>query len=363
MISIRLVIDLLGILIHIGIAGGNTNMLDYRTHTFLEVYRQRSFTQAARSLMITQPAVSQHIKQLESHYGCPLFVKTGRGIEPTPAATVLYQRLLTMENDDARLVAEVGRLTAAPTKAREAPLKLGCTRTIADFMAPQLVAAHLVRHPNSPVTLRAGNTRDLVGALDRGDIDFALVEGSFDRERFDYEILSREPYITIAGRVDAKGIVTPGAGGGVAHGAGTKTEVGNPADAEQSASPTKFRTHVAQPSSIRDLLGERLILREAGSGTREILEKHLAARDLAVTDFAGVVELESIPTIKACVRSGAGITFMYRVAAAEELARGEFVDITPVDFFIEHDFCLIWQRGSQYAPRYRALCKAWHSLP
>lgn len=153
-------------------------MLDYRTHTFLEVYRQRSFTQAARSLMITQPAVSQHIKQLESHYGCPLFVKTGRGIEPTPAATVLYQRLLTMENDDARLVAEVGRLTAAPTKAREAPLKLGCTRTIADFMAPQLVAAHLVRHPNSPVTLRAGNTRDLVGALDRGDIDFALVEGS-----------------------------------------------------------------------------------------------------------------------------------------------------------------------------------------
>lgn len=363
MISIRLVIDLLGILIHIGIAGGNTNMLDYRTHTFLEVYRQRSFTQAARSLMITQPAVSQHIKQLESHYGCPLFVKTGRGIEPTPAATVLYQRLLTMENDDARLVAEVGRLTAAPTKAREAPLKLGCTRTIADFMAPQLVAAHLVRHPNSPVTLRAGNTRDLVGALDRGDIDFALVEGSFDRERFDYEILSREPYITIAGRAGAKGIVTPGAGGGVAHGAGTKTEVDNPADAERGASPTEFRTHVARPSSIRDLLGERLILREAGSGTREILEKHLAARDLAVTDFAGVVELESIPTIKACVRSGAGITFMYRAAAAEELARGEFVDITPVDFFIEHDFCLIWQRGSQYAPRYRALCKAWRSLP
>lgn len=355
MISIRLVIDLLGILIHIGIAGGNTNMLDYRTHTFLEVYRQRSFTQAARSLMITQPAVSQHIKQLESHYGCPLFVKTGRGIEPTPAATVLYQRLLTMENDDARLVAEVGRLTAAPTKAREAPLKLGCTRTIADFMAPQLVAAHLVRHPNSPVTLRAGNTRDLVGALDRGDIDFALVEGSFDRERFDYEVLSHEPYIAVAGGADAEEIVT--------RGTGAETEAADPTGTEQDASRTGLHARVARPSSIRDLLGERLILREAGSGTREILEKHLAARDLAVTDFAGVVELESIPTIKACVRSGAGITFMYRAAAAEELARGEFVDITPVDFFIEHDFCLIWQRGSQYAPRYRALCKAWRSLP
>jgi len=330
-------------------------MLDYRTHTFLEVYRQRSFTQAAASLMITQPAVSQHIKQLESHYGCPLFTKTGRGIEPTPAADVLYRRLLAMENDEERLITEVGSLAAEPTRAHTVPLKFGCTRTIADFTAPKLMAVHLTRHPNSSITMRAGNTRDLVGALDRGDIDFALVEGSFDRERFDYEILSREPYITIAGRA--------GAGGGVAHGVGTKTEVGNPADAEQGDSPTEFRTHVARPSSIRDLLGERLILREAGSGTREILEKHLAARDLAVTDFAGVVELESIPTIKACVRSGAGITFMYRVAAAEELARGEFVDITPVDFFIEHDFCLIWQRGSQYAPRYRALCKAWRSLP
>lgn len=354
MISIRLVIDLLGILIHIGIAGENTNMLDYRTHTFLEVYRQRSFTQAARSLMITQPAVSQHIKQLESHYGCPLFVKTGRGIEPTPAATVLYRRLLTMENDDARLVAEVGRLTAAPTKAREAPLKLGCTRTIADFMAPQLVAAHLVRHPNSPVTLRAGNTRDLVGALDRGDIDFALVEGSFDRERFDYEVLSHEPYIAVAGGADAEEIVT--------RGTGAETEVADPTGTEQDASRTGLHARVARPSSIRDLLGEHLILREAGSGTREILEKHLAARDLAVTDFAEIVELESIPTIKACVREGTGVTFMYRVAVEEELSRGELADITPADFSIEHDFCLIWQRGSQYAPRYRALCKAWRGL-
>ena len=112
---------------------------------------------------------------------------------------------------------------------------------------------------------------------------------------------------------------------------------------------------------IRQLLGQRLVLREAGSGTREILEKHLAARDLAVEDFAGLVELESIPTIKACVRAGAGISFMYRAAVEAELEAGELVDITPDDFQVEHDFCLIWQRGSQYAPRYRALCAAWRS--
>lgn len=60
-------------------------MLDYRVHTFLAVYRQRSYTRAARELHISQPAVTQHIRQLEQHYGCALFAKTGRGVEPTAA--------------------------------------------------------------------------------------------------------------------------------------------------------------------------------------------------------------------------------------------------------------------------------------
>lgn len=301
-------------------------MLDYRTHTFLEVYRQRSFTRAAEALLITQPAVSQHVRQLETHYGCALFTKTGRGVEPTPAADLLYQRLLAMENDEGRLRAEAAELAARPTGTSTAPLIFGCTRTIADYVAPRLISTHLAAHPNANVTLRAGNTRDLICALERGEIDFALVEGSFDRSRFAYETLSHEAYIAVA----APGIEHP-----------------------ENAS--------SQPTSIRQLLGQRLILREAGSGTREILEKHLAARDLAIEDFAGLVELESIPTIKACVRAGAGISFMYRVAVEAELEACELVDITPDDFQVEHDFCLIWQRGSQYAPRYRALCASWRS--
>ena len=184
-------------------------MLDYRTHTFLEVYRQRSFTQAAASLMITQPAASQHIKQLESHYRCPLFTKTGRGIEPTLAADVLYRRLLAMENDEERLITEVGSLAAEPTRAHTVPLKFGCTRTIADFTAPKLMAVHLTRHPNSSITMRAGNTRDLVGALDRGDIDFALVEAHSTASALTTRS-SRASVYHHAGRAGAKGSSLPG---------------------------------------------------------------------------------------------------------------------------------------------------------
>ncbi len=60
-------------------------MLDHRARTFLAAYRAGSLTQAAKQLHVTQPAVSQHIRQLEAHYGEPLFTKTSRGVEPTAA--------------------------------------------------------------------------------------------------------------------------------------------------------------------------------------------------------------------------------------------------------------------------------------
>lgn len=285
-------------------------MLDYRAHTFLAVYRHLSYTRAAEGLHISQPAVSQHIRQLEQHYGCQLFFKIGRGIEPTPAAKVLYRALSTMEHDEERLQADIDAL--GDMRARRAPLRFGCTRTIADYVAPRLIINHLSRHPDERILMQVENTAELVARIEDGAIDFALVEGSFDRASFDHEVLSHERYIAVANRPLA-------------------------------------------PGHLESLLKQRLILRETGSGTREILEQHLATRNLSVEDFAGIIELASIPAIKACVRSGAGVTFLYRAAVDDELARGELFDVTPADTQIEHDFALIWQRGSAYAARYRSL--------
>lgn len=291
-------------------------MLDYRTHTFLAAYRLRSFTHAAEELHVTQPAVSQHIRQLERHYGCPLFEKSGRGVEPTVAGHILYRALSTIEGDVARAGAEAR--AAMGEGQRGMPLRFGCTRTVGDFVAPRVLAAHLERHPHAPILMRTGNTRELTVLLEGGEIDFALVEGSFDRSLFDWEPFLREPFAAVA------------RSGG-------------------------------RPASVRELLGHRLVLREPGSGTRRILEEHLATRSLSVEDFAETIELGSISAIKACVRAGGGVSFLYRMAAEEELASGDLVDVTPLDLPIEHDMSLIWQRGSLYADRYRELLGEWVS--
>lgn len=291
-------------------------MLDYRTHTFLTVCRTGSYTRAAEELHVTQPAVSQHIRQLERHYGRALFSKTGRGVEPTEAGRLLYRALDAMRNDERRLRAELDALDEPP--GAQPPLHLGCTRTIADYVAPGLLAAHLARRPRDRIVMSTGNTAELVALMDAGEIDLALVEGSFSRDSFESAPLSRERFVAVAANGEA-------------------------------------------PGSVTDLLGRRLVLRERGSGSREILERHLAARDLSVRDFADVIEMASIPAIKACVTAGVGVSFMYLAAAKEELAAGTLVDVTPADFSITHDFSLVWQRGSRYGERYRALLRSWRA--
>lgn len=300
-------------------------MLDHRAYTFLAAYRLRSFTRAAHELHITQPAVSQHIKHLETQLACTLFTTRGRAITPTPAGDLLYERLCVMANDEQRLKAELAHVAHGASE----PLRLGCTRTIADYVAPHLLATYAARHPERPIHLTCGNTAELLGLITSGALDVALVEGPYDRAAFAGVTLSNEPYL---------------------------------ADAAAS-----LGEQLGRPQSIDELLDQPLIVREEGSGTREILERNLAARGLALDRFASVTEVASIPVIKEFVRAGRGITFMYRVAVADELARGTVADVTPEDFAIAYHFDLIWQRGSIYEPQFRTLfspeCSNWGQSP
>lgn len=307
-------------------------MLDMRTYTFLEVYRCRNVTRAAARLNITQPAASQHLRHLERHYGCALFRKQGRSIEPTAAGDLLYQALSTQVNDERRLMAELAALAAHDgQRAAGMRLRLGATRTIGAFVMPQLIVAHLKDRPTDDLSLVVDNTHELVRLLEHGELDAALVEGPFDRGAFDAAVVAHESFAAVAAPQVAAGLGGTGA------------------DAETDAAAPR----------LSDLLALPLILREAGSGTREILERHLAAHDLGTADFARTIELGSIGAIKASAAAGLGVSFLYRIAAAPELAAGALADVTPTDLAISHDFTLIWQRGSRYAERYRTLAAAW----
>ncbi|MEA5003229.1 MAG: LysR family transcriptional regulator [Christensenella sp.] len=285
-------------------------MLDFRIKTFLVVCERLNYTKAAQELNITQPAVSQHIRHLEEHYQTKLFAKNGKRIELTEAGDRLRNAMIAMKHDNLFLQK---KLSDSPRKNE---LNFGVTLTVGEFVIPHSVARYLKKHPSTALRMEVANTRQLLGQLDEGDIDFALVEGYFAKNEYDYIVFRTEPYIAVCG---------------------------------------KDYTFLKQPQAIEDLLGERLIVREAGSGTREVLEKCLEERNLQVDDFLNRVQISNLSTIKTLVQENCGVTFLYEAAVRKELEEGTLQKIELRNFNISHDLTFIWRSGSVFADDYRAI--------
>ena len=285
-------------------------MLDFRMETFLTVCRYMNFTRASEKLNITQPAVSQHIRFLEKHYNTKLFRYEGKKLRLTGAGEILRNASLTMMHDEQSMQNEMQETE------KEAEIRFGATRTIGDSVMGSVLEKYLARYPQARIHMEVENTHDLLVRLDEGRIDFALVEGFFKKSEYDFQIFSREKYIAVC-------------------------------------SPDYVFQNT--PDCIEKLFQERLLLREGGSGTREVLERCLEAHNLSVQDFDKRMEVGSMQTIKELTTAGCGITFLYEAAVRRELEEGSLRQIPLQDFPVTHEFAFIWRRGSIYADWYREL--------
>ena len=279
-------------------------MLDFRMETFLTVCRYMNFTRASEKLNITQPAVSQHIRFLEKNYNTKLFRYEGKKLRLTGAGEILRNASLTMMHDEQSMQNEMQETE------KEAEIRFGATRTIGDSVMGSVLEKYLARYPQARIHMEVENTHDLLVRLDEGRIDFALVEGFFKKSEYDFQIFSREKYIAVC-------------------------------------SPDYIFQNT--PDCIEQLFQERLLLREEGSGTREVLERCLEAHNLSVQDFDKRMEVGSMQTITELTNAGCGITFLYEAAVRRELEEGSLRQIPLQDFPVTHEFAFIWRRGSIYA--------------
>ena len=250
-------------------------MLDPRWHTFLTLCETMNYTRAAEKLCLTQPAVTHHIQYLEAHYGCKLFLYEGKVLRLTEAGRKLRDYTRSMAYNSARV--EEAMAVPAPLS-----LHIGASRTIGEFVIAPLVERFLRTHPEASFSLQVDNTQILLHALEAGQLDFALVEGFFDRSLYDATLWRQEDFF---------GVCAPG------------------------------HRLAGRTVPLEELAGERLLLREPGSGTRAVFEEtlHRANRTLR---GVSTVSISDFATLKALAAHGLGVTFLYAPAAARELAAG-----------------------------------------
>ena len=285
-------------------------MLDFRVETFLAVCQTMNFTRAAEQLHITQPAVSQHIRALEEQYGAKLFRSQGKQLQLTESGRLFFRTAAAMHHDDLRLREA---LHQENTRRR---LRFGATLTIGEYIMPGPLHRLLEREPDIQLYMLTANTQELLKLLDQGELDFAIVEGYFDKQAYDSLVYCTQRYIPVC-------------------------------SAEHPFSHPVRR--------LEDLLEERLLVREPGSGTRNVLERALEVRNLSVRNFRRVTELGSLNLIKSLACAGAGISFFYQPVVQQELEAGKLREIPLEDCSIYHDFTFLWRRGSLFAADYREI--------
>ena len=289
-------------------------MLDFRTETFLTVCQTMNFTAAAKQLNITQPAVSQHIHFLEDQYHTSLFIYRNKQLFLTRSGEILRKHLLTMKNDEKAILEELkSNFTGIET------LSIGVTMTIGEYAIVDKLATYLIHHPEINIHLHYDNTFQLLKLLDHGQISMAIVEGNYPKENYSHKKYSTEDYIAVC-----------------------------------AASHHFFTDH---PHTVNDLLYERLLVREKGSGTRNILEQSLIARGLHISDFIHYTQVENMHTIIDLLKKDCGISFLYKIAVENELQSGRLREISLDDFKMQHDFNIIWEKHSIYTDKYLSICE------
>ena len=243
---------------------------------FVEASDTGSFTRAAEKLRVSPAAVSFQIKQVEDLTGFALFERIGKKVAPTDAGLALlgYARIVLQALHDADLA-----LTAL-NGVVSGRARLGAVST-AKYIVPHMLAAFQQEYPNVVIDLRFGNRRQIATALDKGEIDIAIMGRPPEESDVIAEPFAIHPSVLVA---------APG-----------------------------HKLAAAQSLVPHDLDGVGLIAREEGSGTRLLMEHVCAAAGIPARI---AMTTDSNETIKQAVMAGMGVAILSRHTVGLELTLG-----------------------------------------
>jgi DNA-binding transcriptional LysR family regulator len=276
-------------------------MADRRLQVFHTVARLLSFTKAAESLHMTQPAVTFQVRQLEEYFNTRLFDRTHNRISLTEAGARVYQYAdkifalySEMENSVRDLTGEVSGV-----------LLVGASTTIAEYMLPALLGDFKAKYPEVQIRLQVANTDGVVSMIENNVIDLGVVEAP----------VANKNLVVESCRSDKMVLVVPN---------------NHPLANEKTVDITR-------------LLDYPYICREEGSGTREVMLEALIEAGADPHQLNIVMELGSPEAVKGAVEAGMGVSILSRATIEKELKLQTLVSIDLVKP-IERPFSFVHQK-------------------
>lgn len=255
-------------------------MADRRLKVFHSVARLLSFTKAAESLHMTQPAVTFQVRQLEEQFNTRLFDRTHNRITLTEAGQSVYSyatRIFTLYDEMDNSVREI-------TGDVSGVLIIGASMTIAEYMLPALLGEFKRTYPEVGLRLKVGNTDAIVSMVENNIIDLGVVEAPVSNKNLAVELCREDQLVLIV--------------------------------------PPDHPLANHQKISAAQIAEYPYISREEGSGTRDVIIEYLQQHGIDERQLDVIMELGSPEAIKGAVEAGIGITVMSRTTLNKELAVG-----------------------------------------
>lgn len=280
-------------------------LTDFRLKVFKTVADRLSFTKAAAELLISQPAVTKQINELERLLGKPLFLRHGNRISLTDDGV----RLLEYAN---RILALYGELRDAFVEEQGAfsgEIRLGASTTLSQYVLPGLLAKFRKLYPDVRVTLFNGNTEQIERQIADGKLDFGMIEGTASNPTLHYELFMDDELVLVT-----------------------------------SASNTSF---TREEITAADLPALPLVIRENGSGTLDVLSRELSRHGLSLRQLHIEMQLGSTESIKHYLFYSDTFAFVSVQAVLDELAANRLRVVEVGDMELVRRFSFVTAHGQR----------------
>lgn len=287
------------------------DILDFRQlETFIEVVNSKSFSKAAGKLYLTQPTVTSHIQNLENELGTFLLNRSGKSITPTEAGELLYKYALNIIN-----MRNMAQFDLGAHKGKiQGHLEISSSSIPRHYVMPLLIKQFTDKYPDVTFSLTDYDSKKVVESIMDGLTDFGIIGAKFSSPQLEYiELMEDRLFAVVPYTKD-------------------------------------YPWEEYHELDINFLLENRLILREKGSGTRELLENKLKEQGLELEALNIAAYIEDVETIKRFIELGIGISLISERAIKREMDMHILKPYSIKGLDLRRKFYFVYHKKRQLSP-------------
>ena len=262
---------------------------------FLNVVEAQNLTKVAKDLGLSQSAISMSIKELETTIGRKLFDRINKKLILNEIGRSFYQAVLPLYKKLSDIETEF------KNSEDKGSVRVGASTTIIDYLMPSIVCDYMGRYPNVKIELKEGNTKDIVTLVKEGKIDMGFIEGNVDDSDIIKEVIGQDELVVVSANEELK----------------------------------------SKELTLQDIADYRWVLREKGSGTREVFLNYIKDSGVKLNIF---LELGHTESIKSLLLSKKPITCISKLAVHSELQNGEVFELNIKNFKCTRNFYAIYHK-------------------